>query len=632
MNENLSDLLGYVESAQTQQFAMDDFYGRLEKIDQAYYRYQPIVQDGNQEQHTTLLSEQEDDQPLVMPVCISHAESVLAHLSQVYLSNNPIFPVTSSAKNRVVAEMQEQLTQYHAIKAGWHLQLMNFFQDTVKYNLGFIEVGWLPMIDYSFTSVDGITTLDSKATSSIQLLNRLRHVDIYTAFWDTRVHPVDVPEHGDYVGYSEFITKNRLRFLVKLYTDRKEIFSVDLEKMFESTPQSNIEIRKRPIINKDFRSNNPSREMDWESWLGISSKHQSTPSRYKLTTIYFRASRFDFEQLEKINGDDEMDVGVYKALVVNDQHILYLQKILTKSSTLPVLAGQCYQDTHGLAVKSVVENAMPMQDVATEMVNTKLSANRRYVGDRMVYDPNHIKPEDINTRTPAAKIPITGKIKDGKSINDIIYNMPFSTQGGDAIIGDTLNVLQMSEQLGGINSAQQGVFRKGNRTFGEFAEVQQGSDARLNLISQRLNIQVINKIKQHLRANLEYYLKPEDAITIQHSISGQPISVDTEQLSSNASDFVWGDGLNPKSNQTNPDSMQAILQLLMSVPELAQQFHLPELVSHFASSIGVKNIEQYKVTAEELQAKQQQALQQQKAEAQAQEQAKAQAQAQNQQQ
>ena len=87
------------------------------------------------------------------------------------------------------------------------------------------------------------------------------------------------------------------------------------------------------------------------------------------------------------------------------------------SSNLPKM--DCSLTTDPSAQKQI-----PMQDIASALLNGALQAMRRAVGDRLVYDPSRIAKENIASESPSARIPVR-PAGYGGDLNRMVYKIPY---------------------------------------------------------------------------------------------------------------------------------------------------------------------------------------------------------------
>ena len=85
--------------------------------------------------------------------------------------------------------------------------------------------------------------------------------------------------------------------------------------------------------------------------------------------------------------------------------VIYAERQTNIHNFLPIIFGQPLEDGLGYQTKSFAQNLQSVQDMTSALWNGKIASARRALADRVLYDPSKIKPEDINSDNPAAKIP-----------------------------------------------------------------------------------------------------------------------------------------------------------------------------------------------------------------------------------
>lgn len=522
-----------------------------------------------------------------VPLLVSQVDTFVAYQSEVYLSGYPIFGVVSENKDRKVAQYIEGTIEKYSRVSQYARELQLFFRDCAKYNYAPLLGEWDITKTYQRTAEQTVKLEERPSIEGSYIgYHRLKRIDPYNCFHDPSVLPGDVAREGDYAGFVELMTVSKLRRMLGKLQQQKIGHVMNKKNALEATTPAEQYYYEKPLVSNYVRQ---SGEMDWAAYLSPARFNRAEVNygdRKEVTTIYMRAEASDFD-LKDTKGDN-----IYKVILVNGEHVVYVERVLTAFDTLPLFFGQPIEDGLGLQTKSIGESAIPMQKATSALVNLRFHSLRRAVADRALYDENMIDIDDVNDAGASAKIPVKTNALATRSLSDAYFSIPFNDGATTGVLGDAQAVADWTSDLNGFNRAAQGRFTRGNRTQTEFSDIQSNSEQRQRLPSIVLENQVFTPLKQQILLNIMRYASGE---VIQAQDTGEQLSVDINELTSAVLDFKVADGYTPKSKIANTDFLTSILQLLSTSPVLAASYQqqLPEVVAHLSQLGGIGGLEQY---------------------------------------
>jgi len=213
---------------------------------------------------------------------------------------------------------------------------------------------------------------------------------------------------------------------------------------------------------------------------------------------------------------------------------------------------------------------------------------------------------DMNSPVAAAKIPVRN-LGLGKTLDSAAKHIPFESNATAGALLDMKQTIELSYLLHGINPFRQGQTVKGNRTMKEFDSIVAFSDLRVRMLAVMLEAQIFMPFKDILKLNI---LTNKDSITALNFNSGTSFTVNPEDFQDAVIEFKLADGYNPKSKIMSVDELQIAFQVLANAPNIGQDYNIGDMFAHMMSLRGVKNLQQYKFTPEEKQARLKQQTQQ----------------------
>ena len=528
-----------------------------------------------------------------VPLLVSQVDTAVGYLADLYLSGYPIFPVVSEPKDKKEAEYIESLVDKHATVGKYPQELLKFFFDATKYNFAPLLAEW----DYTrhfIRATDFDAGLEGKASLNQQQIGftKLERLDPYNTFYDYTVEPGKVSSEGDYAGYVKQLTPTKLQRLIeKLETQPGHL--MNRSKVFSSSIGT-AQFYPHPQVSEYITSK--SQEFSWESYFAEQNSNKrkvsgaTTSGLHEIAVFYRRIVPEDY----KIPAPDDYKkhLRIYKIITVDQTHVLYVEPVYTAMEHLPILVGAPRDDGLGLQTQSTAESVIPMQRAASALVNIRFHGARRAINDRAIFDESMIDPHALNNPSPTAKIAAKQNSLTQRKLSDAYYSIPYDPRGTDTVLRDALLIGDWTNELNGMNRAQQGQFQKGNKTLSEFSTVMSNAEMRQRLPAIMLEHQVFVPLKQMLKLNLWRYASGE---VIRSQATGNVLEVDLNNLDQSIFDFKIADGYLPKSKLASTEVLTAGMQMLQSSEVLQQAYGpmLPQIMAHMMNLGGVKGFDQY---------------------------------------
>lgn len=601
-------LVKYCSSILEAKRRFTQFTDKLTAIDIAYACYKAKLAKDQQPVNGVDIQKLIPSDDTTIPIIASQVDSVVAYLIEVFLSGTPLFPVVSDSKDKALAEKFEAIVDNHAVKGRYarHLQLL--FRDAAKYNFCGLEGRWDSIAEFNRAFAATFTTAGNPTLDTRQFLTNLKRIDPYNAIWDYRVAPADVAEQGEYGGYVELLGRIELKRLLNKYSEERTHLNVatainnkaGVSGSGNTMGSDNIAAAGKPItyidkpqISQYIDSTAYAQGGTWLEWLEGQQAAQGIypgySNMYEMATIYARI----IPKEHGIKAPRENTPQVWKLQVINEQVLVFAQPETTPHDRLPVLFGQSIEDGFSYQTRSIGEAQIPLQRAGSDMYNIRISSAKRAVNDRGIYDATLIDMVDINSPTPAAKIPVKN-LKMGKTLKDAYMPIPFQDGSTIGAMQDLQQTLNMANMMFGINPFRQGQTVKGNRTLGEFQNIQQGADLRSRMVALMMEVQILMPLKDSIKLNI---LSHKDEIRALNFNTGELHIAKPGDFIDAVIEFQMADGFTPKSKLADTQQLQLAFQTLQQVPALSQGFNMPDMFAHLMSLMGVKNLEQYKYPA-----------------------------------
>lgn len=560
---------------------------RLEDIDRAYQR----ELDQTTEQARAKVANKYGDpnrfQNVTIPVIMPQVENAVTYQQSVFLSGYPIFGTVSIPMFADEALQMDTIMGEQQTKGKWVANLLQALRDGFKYNFGPVEVEWVRETTYA---VESDATFGDGTQGRPRTLiwegNKIKRLDPYNTFFDPRVTADKLAEFGEFAGYNEILSRVALKKVVDSLPVRWNLDKAYATALYApvGTGATGIEAYYLPSINSDalIDKSSVTTGTNWNAWAGIAGRESKYDYKdsYQLTTLYARIIPNDFG----LSVPGPSTAQVWKFLIVNNQEIIYSERMTNAHGLIPIFVAQPSAAGLGWQDKSFADNVRPFQDLTTALANSSIAARRRAISDRVFYDPSRVDPAHMNNPSPTARIPVKPSAF-GTDIRTAIQPFPFNDDQFQFNSAEIQMYLGLVNQVSGLNPARQGQFVKGNKTRYEFAEVMGYANGRDQTVAVTLEDNFFGPIKEVLKANILQY---QGGVELFNPETESAVSVDPLALRKAILKFKISDGLLPSDKLVDGESLAMAFQSLASVPQLAGAYNIGPMFSYLMKSRGAR--------------------------------------------
>lgn len=586
-------LVKYVQLASDSLLASQNIRAGLRVADQAYMR----ENDWTKEQWQARIANAQGDankmQNVTVPIIMPQVESSVETLTKIFCSEYPIFQFTADPSKADLALQYNTIMQENQQRGGWVRQLNLFFRDGLKYNIHALETIWCEEKIWTIETDTSAGYQGGKVGKAKELLwagNKLKRMDMYNTFFDTRVAPAEVHVKGEFAGYVEIMSRMELKRLMNALPNK---FVENVNPAFNSGiggsgTQSSTYNYYQPDINPEAMFlKNPSEAFDWMSWAGMT----MTPGKvtyknaYEVKTIYARIIPSDFDIITPSRNTPQ----IWKLIVVNNTILIYAERQTNAHDFLPIIFGQPLEDGLRFQTKSFSKNLEPFQALASSLWNAKIASARRRLTDRALYNPLLVRPEDINSPEPNAKIPIRNSMY-GRKLEEAYHQIPFDDSNAQFFVQEADAIYRYSQITSGKPNPALGQFQKGNKNNPEFEQTMENANSRDQGMARCLEDQVFVPVKIILKSNILQY---QPSGEIYNTQTNSLVEVDPLALRKESLDFKIGDGLLPAQKEIKTDELTVAMQTIQATPQLQSGYEIVPMFSYIMKSRGLEGLEAF---------------------------------------
>jgi hypothetical protein len=580
---------------------LSDFRSLLRYRDRAYQRQLNTTAEHIKAVRANMAGDARKIQDMTVPIIMPQIESAVAYQAGVYLTSYPIFGVVSYPKNQDQAMQFETALADQAVKYGWARELIKIFRDGYKYNFGAAVVSW------EKTPLKSIVTDTNISAAGLAALkeysyggNCIKHVDPYNCFMDMTVSPANLHTDGEYFGYNKLMSRVQLKRLFAVLDSQKTTSAADAFKSSFAGPtqdDTSAMMYYIPEINQYLNlSNTVFGTTNWGQWMGLPGSSRNKleyRDHYLVTHFYCRALPSDF-------GARGNQVKIYHAIIVNWSVVIFAEEMNVGYDTLPAFVMQPYEDGLGYQTQSMLDNALPFQDMSSALWNISLESKRRLVFDRLIYNPRLIDKKDIDNVSAVSRIPLRNAslAKDDNTMARAIYQIPYREDNSGTNIQMSEMISAMADQATGQNKVDRGQFQKGNKTKTEFETTMVNSNSRQQLSSLAIEYQFMTPVKEVIKSNTLQYQQPG---TILNRNLRQEVNVDPVELRKSILEFKLTDGLLPADKMLNSNLLTVFLQTAQALPAVSTEYDVMGMFLYWAKLQGAYWLEDFKRNPEQQQ-------------------------------
>lgn len=592
-SESQDLLLKYMQACYTVRDEGWQLRNRLEDVDRSYMREKDFTEEQRKAEAANRNGDPTKLQNPTIPIVMESVENTVGFLTNVFLTDYPMFKFVTNPQAQPLALQWNTLVGEDQIYFKWAGQFNIAFRNGAKYNFAPIEVDWCRYKKYKPTN-----SAQGKGVALEQVVyegNKIKAIDPYNLIYDPRVPIHEVHTRGEFIGYIEQMSRVEAKsFLFSLGDDRLK----NDKKAFEGGDWGVIyyipQINPRVILrNRNWNDG----AFDWTKWaFGGAQSHINYKNMNTVVTLYAKIMPYEF----KIHAPKDQTPDIWKLVAMNGV-LVWAQPMPNAHDILPIIIAQPKVDNLSHQTKSQAENQVPFQDIVTSLTNARMSAARRRINDRMLYNPLLVDPDHINSPNAAAKIPIRPTAY-GRKLEEAIYPIPFEDRESGQYIQDAGLMQGWSQRMDGRNNTSMGQYQKGNKLNDEFHETMANAGIQDRTQALMWESFAMTDIKTILKDN---YLQFTPQGEKYNRTEEKMIKIDPVELRKTAAEFEVGDGLLPVQRLARTDVMQGFFEWIRQDPALRGQYNLAPLATYMMQVQGVDKLEAFEKSPEQIQFEQQ---------------------------
>ena len=563
--EDISDLLteeqerrlvDYVKSmADMSYFKIRKRYDHWKEADRAHDVYVPA--------DTTEFREK-----AVMADTRAIADTVLTYLMAAMGGRNPMFQLEGlNRKSRNASLILERVLHQQMRRTAGEARLAQLLLDSIRYGFAPTKIVW-----------------DAKSNQ-----NKLVNFDPRRCFPDPRVNWGDFENmqfvvFADYMSYSALLNSG-------LYP----------------------KLRKYPALrHKISPPRNSWNAHHWhkEEGRGLSIDPAQPNQRERMDHSYYTLgdARVVDEAWVKLSGHE---IGIpsidqiFLVITIMDENVVIRFQLNPYGQQFPVVFGGLYQDSHKTYGQSLYDLILPMHDIATYLMRSRIDNISAALNNLIFADPTQVSIPDLIDRNPWGIVRTLPGSKPGDGV--FIAQVPDVTRGH---LNDIGQMSELKQRVSAASDAQQGMpTSDGIRTATEIQRLTQLGSQRLGVLSRIMSATTIRPMVRMMVANIQDSLSMEGSIKIYqqnmpNQLSGMVedgyLDYDVSKDLQGDIDYLVIDGTLPLEPTRNAETWMNMLQI-MNQTGLNMEYNAGQIAEEAIRAMGITDMDRFRVDQKQLQ-------------------------------
>jgi len=494
------------------------------------------------------------------------ADTVLTYLMAALGGRNPMFQLEGlNRSSRKVSSILERVLHSQMRRTAGEAKVAQMLLDSIRYGFAPTKIVW-----------------DSGLNQ-----NRIINFDPRRVFPDPRVQWGDW-ENWQYVVFTDYVSYNTLSSS-KLYP----------------------KLEKHPSLRHRIappRNSWQAHRWHREEGRGLNIDPASPNQRERMDHAYFTLgdARVIDECWVRFSGHE---IGipsidqVWMVLTILDENVCIRMQLNPYGRQFPVVVGGLYNDSHKTWGQSLYDLMLPMHDIATWLLRSRIDNVQAALNNLIFVDPTQVMVPDLIDRNPWGVVRTMPGSKPGDGV--FIAQVPDVTRGH---WNDITAMSELKQRVSSASDAQQGMPTPDVRTATEIQRLTQLGSQRLGVLSRVISATTIRPMVRMMVSNIQ------DAVEIDGSIKIDPDKMPSQladmvndgYIDFNQSDlqgkvdYLVIDGTLPVEPTRNAETWMNMLQI-MSQTGLNMEYKMGKIAEEAIRALGISDLDQFRISEEERQ-------------------------------
>lgn len=294
---------------------------------------------------------------------------------------------------------------------------------------------------------------------------------------------------------------------------------------------------------------------------------------------------------------------VYLTVTIMDEDEVISFRLNPYGRMYPAAIGGLYNDSHKTYSQSLYDLLLPLHDIATWLMRSRVDNVQAALNNLIFADPTMVSIPDLIDRNPWGIVRTMPGVKPGEGIH--IASIPDVTRGH---WNDIAALADMKQRVSAASDAQQGMPTADVRTATEIQRLTQLGSQRLGVLSRVVSATSVRPMVRMMVSNIQDALNLEGSINATGTdVPGQLADmVKDGYIDYNVQDlqgqieYLVIDGTLPIEPTRNAQTWIDMLMVLNQTG-LIMEYKAGKIAEEAIKAMGVSDVDQFKITQEEMQ-------------------------------
>jgi len=497
------------------------------------------------------------------------ADTVLTYMMAALGGRNPMFQLEGlNRKSRKSSLILERVLHQQMRRTAGEARMAQLLLDSIRYGFSPTKVVW------------------NAKTNQNQIIN----FDPRRCFPDPRVNWGDW-ENMQYIVFADYVSYNSLLYS-GLYP----------------------KLKKFPALrHKISPPRNSWNAHHWhkEEGRGLSIDPAQPHQRERFDHAYFTLgdARIIDEAWVRLSGHE---IGIpsidqiFLVITILDENVVIRFQLNPYGRQFPVVIGGLYQDSHKTYGQSLYDLILPMHDIATYLLRSRIDNISAALNNLIFADPTQVSIPDLIDRNPWGIVRTLPGSKPGDGV--FIAQVPDVTRGH---FNDIAAMSELKQCVSAASDAQQGMpTADGIRTATEIQRLTQLGSQRLGVLSRIMSATTIRPMVRMMVANIQDSLSMSGSIKIDNTnmptqladmVEDGYLDYDVAKDLQGDIDYLVIDGTLPIEPTRNAETWMNMLQI-MSQTGLNMEYNAGQIAEEAIRAMGITDLDRFRISKEQMQA------------------------------
>lgn len=490
------------------------------------------------------------------------ADTVLTYQMAAITGRNPMFQLEGmNRQSRKPAALLERVMHQQMRSNAGEARLAQLFLDSLRYGFAPTKCVWSPK-------------------SSTNLL--VNH-DPRKTFPDPRA-PAGAVEHMGFIVFSDHASSTAL-LRTGLYPKLRQFPNILQPGGLSSGWQSHSWHKEE---GKGWNINPELVQRESGGFFSLGASHV-----YDEAWVCFEGSQLGLPQLGE----------VWMVLTILDEKFVIRAQLSPYGREFPTTIGGFGFDSHKSHQQSLYDLLLPLHELGTWLLRSRVDNVQASLNNLIFADPTRVAIHDLINRNPWGVVRTMPGTKPGDGVH--IASVPDVTKGHYNDIGF---LSDMKQRVSAASDAQQGMpTADGIRSATEINRLTQLGSQRLGVLSRVASATTIRPLVRMMARNIQDALTYEGSIRIAERDQAEVlrgmadngfVDFDVSMLQGQI-DYLVVDGTLPIEPTRSPEVWMQLLQVVNQTG-LMMQYDTGRMVEEAIRSLGVPDVDQFKISREDL--------------------------------